>query len=438
MNTLSSRSQQFSISGICTSLVVAILAVVLANWHGTSLHTLASVHFAMSDVIFAVIFAFAWQYCASLCGIYTGHSDFILRDAFRVFLCSLAMTGLLGAYIANRHVSDSIPRKLVMFLCAAFFLGLIMPIIRRAFERPQRVIIFGSGRLASKAWRELRTRDRVGKLLVGFVDAGSRAEMPPDIADRYVGDMDSLQELIVAKEVDELIAAVPLQSEFDSMQRASSIAQALGTRVVGLKDVCAIRNVEAADSQSEIFIELVPSPSIRGFKQDLKRMLDVIISAAGLLIGLPILIATVTWSRLRSIRPLTESQQMVGFRRKHFVMHSFRFQTETLFQRVGINRLPQLWNVLLGDMSLVGPPPLSTIEISQMDVAALECRFNMRPGLISEFSYGRSLEKDTEEQSLGSEYVSSWSLLGDLKILAKAFTIESRGARVAGTQVDTL
>jgi exopolysaccharide production protein ExoY len=109
-----------------------------------------------------------------------------------------------------------------------------------------------------------------------------------------------------------------------------------------------------------------------------------------------------------------------------------------MLQRIGIERLPQLWNVVRGDMSLVGPPPLSRIDIDQMDLATLECRFNFRPGLISESVNVQCLEDNPGEHSLGSEYVSGWSLLGDLKTLAKAFTIDSRVPGVAVTEADAL
>ena len=441
MNTVYSENRQFPISGIYTAVAAAIVAVVLAHWRGASaapFHTLAAPHLAISYVIFGVVCAFAWRHFAFLFGVYSTDRGFVLASAFRVFLCSLAMTSLLGIYISTRQGTFPVGRELATFLCAAFVCGLLMLAIRRTLGRPQRVIIFGSGRLASKAWREIRTRERMSRQLVGFVDVRPRADMPPDIADRYVGNMDNLHQLIVAEEVDELIVAVPLRSNFDAMQRASSIAQALGTRVMGLKDVCAIRHITPADDRGDIFIELVPSPYIRGFKQDLKRMLDIILAATGVLIGLPVLIALAVRSRLRSSNPAMEPKLMMGFRRKQFSMYSFRCEPGSALQRVGIGRLPQLWNVLWGDMSLVGPPPLSRIDIDRMDLATLECRFNVRPGLISESRDGRCLENESEERSLGSEYITGWSLLGDLRILARAFTTESSVPRVAGAEADAL
>lgn len=101
-----------------------------------------------------------------------------------------------------------------------------------------------------------------------------------------------------------------------------------------------------------------------------------------------------------------------------------------VLRRTSIDELPQLINVVLGDMSLVGPRPLPTEESRQLDGAALT-RFDVRPGLTGLWQVsGRSDLTYADLQHLDSVYVRSWSLLWDLRIIlaTPATVLGSRGA----------
>ncbi len=89
--------------------------------------------------------------------------------------------------------------------------------------------------------------------------------------------------------------------------------------------------------------------------------------------------------------------------------------------------MPQLWNVLVGDMSLVGPRPPIPKEVSQYSPSDRR-RLSMRPGITCTWQVsGRSLIGFTEWVKLDLEYIDGWSLLGDFKILAKTVRAVSSG-----------
>jgi lipopolysaccharide/colanic/teichoic acid biosynthesis glycosyltransferase len=89
-------------------------------------------------------------------------------------------------------------------------------------------------------------------------------------------------------------------------------------------------------------------------------------------------------------------------------------------RRTSLDELPQLWNVLLGDMSLVGPRPMSVRDVSLFTEAQLMRRFSVRPGITGSWQVaGRSSLSFDQWVALDFTYIDQWSLSLDLKILAK-------------------
>jgi lipopolysaccharide/colanic/teichoic acid biosynthesis glycosyltransferase len=99
-----------------------------------------------------------------------------------------------------------------------------------------------------------------------------------------------------------------------------------------------------------------------------------------------------------------------------------------ILRKVSLDELPQLWNVLRGDMSLVGPRPLPVRDVSRMDVRWHRRRFSVKPGITCVWQATRREPKFDEWIRSDMEYIDNWSLGLDLKILAKTFSIVvSRG-----------
>lgn len=167
-----------------------------------------------------------------------------------------------------------------------------------------------------------------------------------------------------------------------------------------------------------------------------KRALDIVGSAAGLVLLSPLLAAVALGVRLRLGRPILFRHVRPGFRARPFVLFKFRTLTEArdlqgdllpdperltplgrFLRRWSLDELPQLWNVLKGDMSLVGPRPL-LLEYLQKYTREQARRHDVRPGLTGWAQlHGRQDLVFSKRLQMDVWYVDHWSLLLDLKLI---------------------
>ena len=257
--------------------------------------------------------------------------------------------------------------------------------------------------------------------------------MPPDIASRLIGDVDDLSGYLLQNIVDELIVAIPMRSCYDLAQRAVSIAEAAGVRVVCLNDVFTLAQEKDLRRRAALFVELVPKDHRRETAETAKRILDVLGAAAGIVLLAPVFLAIGLAIKLTSPGSIFFVQERHGYGRRRFRMFKFRSmvrnasdqrvdpgpQDEARITPVGrflrrtlLDELPVLWNVLLGDMSLVGPRPMSALDVSRFGEAQLMRRFSVRPGMTGNWQVAAEDPSLSFEQrvALDFSYIDEWSL----------------------------
>lgn len=193
-----------------------------------------------------------------------------------------------------------------------------------------------------------------------------------------------------------------------------------------------------------------------------KRALDVALSAVLLVLAAPVIGAAMLLVRLTSRGPAIFVQQRIGFEGRQFDMYKLRtmrrgaermqdelascqedktflkIEDDPRVTRIGrllrkwsVDELPQLWNVLKGDMSLVGPRPLLLCDFRKFPKREQLRRFSVKPGITGLWQVsGRSSLPDSERMRLDLDYVDNWSLGRDLAILARTLpvVISTRGA----------
>ncbi|MCR4662885.1 MAG: exopolysaccharide biosynthesis polyprenyl glycosylphosphotransferase, partial [Endomicrobiaceae bacterium] len=200
-------------------------------------------------------------------------------------------------------------------------------------------------------------------------------------------------------------------------------------------------------------ILLISNPS-RYFDYFLKRFFDIILSLILLIFSTPIFIIVAICIKLESTGPVFYKQTRIGYKRKKFCCYKFRSMCQnaeekienlkkddnTIFfkmendpritkvgkfiRKYSIDEMPQFFNVLKGDMSLVGPRPMIEMEILAIEKKYhnynLNKLFKVMPGITGLWQVsGRSILNDEKRLELDLFYIDNWSLNFDLKILLK-------------------
>ena len=192
-----------------------------------------------------------------------------------------------------------------------------------------------------------------------------------------------------------------------------------------------------------------------------KRMIDVGGALALIVLFAPLMLLVMLLIKLTSAGPAVFVQRRIGFRSNEFGMYKFRTMIANaaeleaelkegtgsqyfklhddprvtcigrFLRRYSIDELPQLFNVLEGTMSLVGPRPLLVSDLDRLPIRGQMRRFSVCPGITGLWQVsGRSATTDEERMRLDRQYINEWSLILDLKILVRTIgvVLGGRGA----------
>jgi|HubBroStandDraft_2_1064218.scaffolds.fasta_scaffold00027_31 exopolysaccharide biosynthesis polyprenyl glycosylphosphotransferase len=406
----------------------------------------------LANAIFAGFFMVLWNTCFQ--ALARREASSLISKLAGILRGCAVMSGVLALYLYLTHTKGPIGRIAIIFFLSStcYEVFRLLVLMRIASRDPQRVIILGSGRRASKAWRELRTRYHSAIKVLGFVDDRSVAEMAPDIADRYLGSIDDLSDLLLRNVVDELLIALPMKSCYGQAQRAVSIAEQVGVHVVYMQDMYASQLRQSVHRDQDLFADLAPFHEHYVTRQAVKRVFDLVGALIGLCLLAPVFAVISLAVKLTSPGPVLFVQERYGFRRRRFHMYKFRsmvknapalmaqlehkneaagpifkIKDDPRITRLGrflrassLDEFPQLFNVLMGHMSLVGPRPMSVRDVSLFSEATLMRRFTMKPGITGLWQVsGRSSVGFDQWMKMDFNYIDDWSLALDFQILAR-------------------
>ena len=386
----------------------------------------------------------------------SAHLRVILRDTFRQ--CALGIVSLvLLEYFLRLDLSRAFLGFFALYswmlLClyrwkAAGFIGLIS----REFSGPHYVMIAGTGEAARKLAGSIERSSDYGVRLVGFLDeTDGAAEHRIQLSREYnVYPVSALSSLLQRHVIDEIIFAVD-SKHLARLEEAFLLCDEEGVRTHFAVDFFPHVNssvyLDRLGSAPLLTFSASPNDEIRLL---VKRVTDVILAGAALVLLFPFMILIVALIKLTSPGPAIFRQVRCGLNGRRFTCYKFRSmcadaenrkaalahlnQKQTAFKipndprltRVGrymrkfsIDEWPQLWNVFKGEMSLVGPRPAVPEEVESYQRWQRR-RLRMRPGLTCLWAVsGRDrLDFDTWMR-LDMQYIDRWSLALDWKIILR-------------------
>lgn len=325
-----------------------------------------------------------------------------------------------------------------------------------------RTIIVGAGEVGRTVMRTIVARPELGYQIVGFVDDNPKKGETNIGRIRALGPLDNLARLIEEKAVDEVIVTLPWMYH----RKIMSIVRECERKHVSARIVPDLFQM----SLSQVNVDDlggVPLVGVRevGFEREtlvVKRALDIVGAAMGLTLGGPFLALIALAIRLDSPGPAIFRQTRVGAGGKHFEIYKFRSMRKgaeeeleqlhdlnevdgpmfkirddprltrvgRFLRRTSLDELPQLWNVLRGEMSLVGPRPPTPNEVEGYQEWHRR-RLDGRPGMTGLWQVsGRSHLSFDETVLLDIYYIENWALWLDLKILLRTIptVLSGKGA----------
>jgi len=308
----------------------------------------------------------------------------------------------------------------------------------------EHVLIVGTGPTARIVARQVLAQREFGYHLVGFIDHDPRRIGESVVNPKIVGTPGDLGRLVTDHGVARIVVALP------DRRGALPVQELIHAKLSGVRIEDAATTYERLTGKL-LLDDLRPSAVIfsDGFRVSratrvLKRAIDLVLALAGSILGLPLALLTALAIRLESNGSVLYTQERVGEGGRTFTVYKFRSMRpdaesgtpvwardgDDRVTRVGrvirktrLDELPQLWNVLRGDMSFVGPRPERPYFVEQLCAAVpfYAQRHAVKPGLTgwaqTKYRYGASIEDAVEKLRYDLYYIKHMSVLFDLTIV---------------------
>lgn len=327
--------------------------------------------------------------------------------------------------------------------------------------RRARLVVIGSDRLGKMMMQHLAANPQLGYQVIGFIDAQA-----PSVTHfgrfKSLGAISDLEEIIRRHRVDEALIALP-SHQHQQIVHTVRLCERAGAEFKLIPDLYELSlSMIDMDTLEGIPLIGIKQPTIGPWIYLVKRGIDLTIATLILLLGSPIWLLAALVIKLDSRGPVLFKQQRIGYRGRPFQVYKFRSMRQhadhelaalrqmneasgpifkikedprltrvgKLLRKTSIDEIPQLLNVLKGEMSLVGPRPPLPGEVEQYE-AWEQGRLEVLPGMTGLWQVRGRSELDFDEMVLMDlYYIENWSLRLDLYILLKTIpaVLFSRGA----------
>ena len=398
-------------------------------------------------LLLAVAMTATHLFCYASMGMYHSNRKTPLQRKLTIIWLTglINMTALLSLLFVQKSLNFSrwVLTGFFLLTCTVlslkrFALRWLLRYFRRKGYNQKHIILVGAGPMGHRYLQELQKDSSLGYRVVGYI-SDRKAD---DLDARYLGKFSSLEKLLEKHRPDEVISAIEME-DFGKTPQIIEACEKTGTKLSIIPFYAEyIHSARQFDEFSGI-----PLMNIRRIPLDnwanafIKRAMDVMGSALLLLLTSPIMLICAIGVRLSSPGPILFRQERIGRRKKPFTMYKFRSMrvndSETtgwssnrdsrktkfgaILRKFSLDEFPQFFNVLKGDMSLVGPRPEVPhyVELFKEEVPLYMVKHQVRPGItgwaqVNDFRGDTSIKGRVEHDIY---YIEHWSLLFDLKIL---------------------
>ena len=335
----------------------------------------------------------------------------------------------------------------VFSISERFVLRELLRFMRSKGRNVRYILVVGAGELGEKFASKIRENSYIGYHIIGFLD--DNLEVGHKILDsEVIGTIGDLEKVIMTNIVDKVILTVSSR-HYEVIENIVDKVEKHGVKAEIVPDYYryfpAKPCLEIVDDIPVINIRYVPLDNY--FNKTLKRFVDIILALVGIIITSPILIITAVMVKITSPGPVIFKQNRVGLNKKLFSIYKFRSmkvqdkeqekyswstrkdprktRVGSFIRKTNIDELPQFFNILKGDMSLIGPRPERPyfVEKFRDEIPKYMVKHYVRPGMTgwAQVNGWRGNTSIAERVRYDIYYVENWSFLFDVKIFFMTF-----------------
>ena len=391
----------------------------------------------------------------------------VLRSSLLSFALLVSSAFLLEDFVLSQ--SEVFSRPGIVFMVAVYTVILIETrMIAHTFQSRwfdhggyrRKMVIVGAGAEGAKVYEHLKSKNWLGVKCLGFVD--QHAAAAPVAEAQLLGRVEDLPVLVTDQGVEEVVIALPPE-EHELMRKIvnNGVRRNVKLRIIPDALTYPYSNIEIQEYDGLAMID-VRSPKLDIMHSGVKRIFDICLALVLLIFDLPIMFFIAIGIKLNSRGPVIYRQTRLGKDGKSFEMMKFRSMVNDadrvrrqlerrneakgamfkirddpritsfgrFLRRTSLDELPQVFNVLKGDMSMVGPRPPLPEEVGRYKAHHLK-RLAVRPGVTGLWQVSGRDRRDFEDMAkLDLYYIENWSGWMDLKIILKTVPVvlSRRGA----------
>ncbi|HTR68158.1 MAG TPA: sugar transferase [Terriglobales bacterium] len=460
-----------------TIAAFALATVTTVSGSGEmSLSEFLSMRIKLSNFLIFTLLLFGCHLIFVFCGLYESKRQSVrlseITDCVKATtLATLAI--MLMALVF--HIRMITPYFLVSFwlLSSSLFvicrlaMRYLLESVRRRGRNLRYILILGTNARALQFAQKIENMPAWGYRVLGFVDEAWQCDRD-ESAGKYdlCCGIEGLAEYLRRNVVDEVAIYLPLRTFYEHVSQVAALCELHG---IIMRFDPAIFNLSLARAHAHSFDDessliTTYASSLDGWPAVYKRILDFVLSVMAVVLLSPLMAAAALAIKATSPGKVMFKQDRIGLNKRRFKIYKFRTMVENaeklmpqlemlnevsgpvfkikndprmtpigrILRRTSIDELPQLFNVIKGDMSLVGPRPLPVRDYEGFSEDWQRRRFSVRPGITCLWQVaGRSTIGFDQWMELDLQYVDQWSLWLDLKILARTIPAVVRGSGAA-------